>query len=328
MLATSPSQGAFIDAFAARYRDARGRRRWAEKTPLNVRHIPWILERFPEARFIHVVRDGRDVVCSMRQHPDRRWVDGAWVKVHRPLSLEQYAERWVADTEAGVAHRGDPRYLEVRYEDLVQDPLAVLRGMLMDLGEEFDPAILVEPDAEPGPDGRHHAGTAISTRSMGRWRTDLTSEEQAVVQRIAGATLRPPGLPGRLRRPEGSGGLAERAPAAGADPRRDAGAGLAVHLERLEVDLVPAMRADAVHAHGLGVEATHRGLAAEVTGACHAVSILVRGEGLLHRGTGRTLRPRTIPNADARGRREGRQSCNDVPWHPASATPTSPAMRG
>ena len=96
-------------------------------------------QRFPEARFIHVVRDGRDVVCSMRQHPDRRWVDGAWVKVHRPLSLEQYAERWVADTEAGVAHRGDPRYLEVRYEDLVQDPLAVLRGLLMDLGEAFDP---------------------------------------------------------------------------------------------------------------------------------------------------------------------------------------------
>ena len=196
MLADSPSQGAFIDAFAARYRAARGRPRWAEKTPLNVRHIPWILERFPEARFIHVVRDGRDVVCSMRQHPDRRWVDGAWVKVHRPLSLEQYAERWVADTEAGVAHRRDPRYLEVRYEDLVQDPAAVIRGLLMDLGEEFDPAVLLEPDAAPSPDGRHHAGTAISTRSMGRWRTDLTPAEQQVVQRIAGATLTRLGYPG------------------------------------------------------------------------------------------------------------------------------------
>jgi protein-tyrosine sulfotransferase len=195
MLAASPSQGAFIDAFAARYRDARDRRRWAEKTPLNVRHIPWILERFPEARFIHVVRDGRDVVCSMRQHPDRRWVDGAWVKVHRPLSLEQYAQRWVADTEAGVAHRGDPGYLEIRYEDLVQDPLAVLRGLVMDLGEEFDPQILVEADAAPGPDGRHHAGTAISARSMGRWRTELAPEEQAVVQRIAGATLSRLGYP-------------------------------------------------------------------------------------------------------------------------------------
>ena len=195
MLAGSPSQGAFIDAFATRYRSARGRRRWAEKTPLNVRHVPWILERFPEARFIHVVRDGRDVVCSMRQHPDRRWVDGAWVKVHRPLTLEQYAERWVADTEAGVSHRADPRYLEVRYEDLVQDPSGVLGQLLSDLGETFDPAILVEPDTQPDQDGRHHAGTAISARSMGRWRTDLTPDEQALVQRIAGPTLRRLGYP-------------------------------------------------------------------------------------------------------------------------------------
>jgi hypothetical protein len=199
MLAASPSQGAFVDAFASQYRAARQRRRWAEKTPLNVRHIDWILGRFPEARFVHVIRDGRDVVCSMRQHPDRRWVDGAWVKVHRPLSLDQYARRWVLDTEAGVAHRGDPRYLEVRYEDLVQDPAGVLGSLLGDLGESFDPAMLLEPDtATTAPDAPavapasgtgHHAGTAISTRSMGRWRTDLTAQEQAVVQGIAGETL-------------------------------------------------------------------------------------------------------------------------------------------
>jgi protein-tyrosine sulfotransferase len=205
MLAASPSQGAFIDAFASRYRLARGRRRWAEKTPLNVRYIDWILERFPEARFVHVIRDGRDVVCSMRQHPDRRWVDGAWEKVHRPLSLDQYARRWVLDTEAGIAHRGHPRYLEVRYEDLVQDPVSVLGDLLDDLGETLDPAILVEPDTgtsasdaaapQMASGTRHHAGTAISTRSMGRWRTDLTPEERALVQGIAGATLTRLGYP-------------------------------------------------------------------------------------------------------------------------------------
>ncbi len=205
MLAASPSQGAFIDAFASRYRAARGRPRWAEKTPLNVRHIDWILERFPEARFIHVIRDGRDVVCSMRQHPDRRWVDGAWIKVHRPLSIDEYARRWVLDTEAGMAHRGDPRYLEVRYEDLVQDPAGVLGDLLRGLGETFDPAILVEPvagtegagasDGARQPGTQHHAGTAISTRSMGRWRSDLTPEERALVQGIAGATLARLGYP-------------------------------------------------------------------------------------------------------------------------------------
>ena len=206
MLSASPSQGAFIDAFASRYRTARGRRRWAEKTPLNVRHIDWILERFPEARFIHVIRDGRDVVCSMRQHPDRRWVDGAWVKVHRPLSLDQYARRWVLDTEAGMAHRGDPRYLEVRYEDLVQDPGRVLDDLLRDLGETFDPTILVEPEAATGSpgtgDAAQGAGTAASRGHGHQHPVDgsLADRPHArgtgrVVQGIAGATLARLGYP-------------------------------------------------------------------------------------------------------------------------------------
>jgi protein-tyrosine sulfotransferase len=191
MLDVSPSQGAFIDTFATRYRQSRGRARWAEKTPLNVRHIDWILERFPESRFVHVVRDGRDVVCSMREHPERRWVDGAWVTEASPLSLEEHAQRWVTDTEAGIAHRGDPRYLEVRYEDLVQDPEGVVRRLIEGLGEAFHPELLLDPAKS----GKVHANAPIRTRSMGRWHTDLTPEEQAVVQRIAGATLARLGYP-------------------------------------------------------------------------------------------------------------------------------------
>ena len=194
MLDSSPSQGAFIDAFATRYREMRGRPRWAEKTPLNVRSIDWILERFPESRFVHVVRDGRDVVCSMREHPERRWVDGAWVTEQSQLSLAAHAKRWVADAEAGIAHRGDPRYLEVRYEDLVQDPEGLVRGLMEQLGEAYYPELIPDPD-KPTKSGKVHANSAIRTRSMGRWRTDLTPEEQESVQRIAGPTLARLGYP-------------------------------------------------------------------------------------------------------------------------------------
>lgn len=190
MLAASPSQGAFIDAFARRYREQRQRPRWAEKTPLNVRHIGWILDRFPEARFVHVIRDGRDVACSMREHPDRQWTDAGWVKVHRPLPLERYARRWVADTTAGIAHRGHPRYLEVRYEDLVQDPAGTLERLLDALGEPFDPAILI---ARPAAVIR--AGAAITSSSAGRWRTDLAPDEQALVGRVEATMLSVLGYP-------------------------------------------------------------------------------------------------------------------------------------
>ncbi len=194
MFEASPSQGAFIDAFATRYRESRGRARWAEKTPLNVRHVGWILERFPESRFVHVLRDGRDVVCSMREHPDRRWVDGAWVTERRALPLDAYARRWVTDTEAGMAHRGDPRYLELRYEDLVQDPEGVIRAFLEALGEAFSADLLLDP-SRPTRSGKAHANSGVRTSSMGRWRTDLTADEQALVESVAGPTLRALGYP-------------------------------------------------------------------------------------------------------------------------------------
>lgn len=187
LMAASASQGAFVDAFAHRYREQRGRPRWAEKTPLNVRSFGWVLQRFPEARLVHVVRDGRDVVCSMRQHPDRRWVDGVEVKELRPQPVEVYMRRWVHDTEAGIALRGDPRYIEVRYEELVDDPEGVLRELLGALGEPWIDELLV--DRTPSGGRPAHANSRITPGSVGRWRQDLDANERAMVQAVGGSLL-------------------------------------------------------------------------------------------------------------------------------------------
>ena len=195
MIAVSDSQGAFVDAFAARYREQRGRPRWAEKTPLNVLSFDWALERFPEARIVHVIRDGRDVVCSMRQHPDRRWVDGVEVKELRPQPADVYMRRWVRDTQAGIGRRGDARYLEVRYEDLVADPERVMRELLEALDEPWMPEILVERTPSGGK--RAHANSRITSTSVGRWREDLDTSEQQQVHAIGGVLLERLGYPAR-----------------------------------------------------------------------------------------------------------------------------------
>jgi Sulfotransferase family len=194
LLDASSSQGAFVDAFAARCRLDTGKSRWAEKTPLNVRSFGWVLARFPESRVIHVIRDGRDVVCSMRQHPERRWVDGTWVRELRQAPLELYLRRWVRDVEDGLRSRGDPRYLEVRYEELVVDPAGVLERLLTDLGEAWDAGLLIEDEAAAG-SASHHAGTGISARSVERWRNDLTADERRLATSIAGPLLERLGYP-------------------------------------------------------------------------------------------------------------------------------------
>jgi hypothetical protein len=84
--AESTSQAAFIDTFATHVTAEAGAERWAEKTPQNIRHLAWIMARFPRASIVHIIRDGRDVVCSMRHHPDWRWVDGEWQRVLVPHS--------------------------------------------------------------------------------------------------------------------------------------------------------------------------------------------------------------------------------------------------
>lgn len=190
MLRASPSQAAFVDAFAGRYRTLAGKPRWAEKTPLNVRHFGWVLDHFPEARLVHVLRDGRDVVCSLREHPERRWVDGAWTRVPTTRSVESCARRWLEDTAAGMRFRGDPRYVEVRYEDLVREPAATLATLCAFLGEAFDPEAVPGSTAEAPSGVKPDAAGAVVTTSMGRWQRDLSAAELAIVMRIAGSRLR------------------------------------------------------------------------------------------------------------------------------------------
>lgn len=191
MFRASPSQAGMIDSFADRYRRVRDKPRWAEKTPRNVRHFGWIMERFPDARLVHMVRDGRDVVCSAAEHPDRRWVDGRWEWQLHPRQLEDHARAWVADTAAGMLLRGDPRYYELRYEDLVQRPEGSLRALCDFLGEPFVPELV---DAgQPGPplaaDVAPDRGP-VFTSSIGRWRRDLPVAELEKVLRICGPRLK------------------------------------------------------------------------------------------------------------------------------------------
>ncbi len=100
-----------------------------EKTPQHLRHVPRILADFPAARVVCMMRDGRDVACSLRDMP---WWGGGAVSGAR-LWLE--AEQQCGDLEA--AH--PDRFMSVVYEDLVTAPGRVLSTVMVFLDLSFDP---------------------------------------------------------------------------------------------------------------------------------------------------------------------------------------------
>jgi hypothetical protein len=195
LLTRSGSQAEFIEQFFASYSESRQKPRWAEKTPRNVLHLGYVFEHFPNARFVHMIRDGRDTICSLRTHPRHKVVDGRLVELDTWHPIEPCLERWVTNVQAGLEFRGDPRYIEIRYEELVAKPRETLIPLFEFIDEPFDERVL-EHHRERGPsrDATHfpqnpEATRAMYTKAVARWQRDLTADEIAVVKREAGPLL-------------------------------------------------------------------------------------------------------------------------------------------
>jgi sulfotransferase family protein len=177
------AMAAFIDNFFTRHQLRQGKLRWAEKTPGNIFHIDYLFRLFPRAQFLHMIRDPRDVYCSvvqkMRSDPE-----------FEPLTAEQTANRWVMAVECGRAWRAhEDRYLEVRYEDLVREPGPSMANVLRFLGEPWDAGVL-----DPANDGQRASATSNTHRpifatSIGRWQRELAATDIREIEAIAGGLM-------------------------------------------------------------------------------------------------------------------------------------------
>jgi hypothetical protein len=125
-----------IEAVYRAYARAQGKSRWGDKTPRYVEHVEFLASLWPGARFVHVVRDGRDVALSYGDLP------------FGPKTVAKAAQLWAARVSAGRRNGralGD-RYLEIRYEDLVNDLETTTRTLCDFVEVEFDPAMLDYPE--------------------------------------------------------------------------------------------------------------------------------------------------------------------------------------
>lgn len=190
---SSKSVVRFAEWFFRRHLEVSGKRRWGDKTPRNVLFAPMLLGRFPNSVFVHALRDGRDVACSLRNHPRETVSGGRVVAAKHRRTISYSAARWVRDAGAGVCLQGHPRYVEVRYEDLVGEPEVTVRSLCERLGESYEPAMLAAGSdcngLSAGLMNNRNASGALSSSSVGRWRHDLAAGERVEFDRIAGELL-------------------------------------------------------------------------------------------------------------------------------------------
>lgn len=169
-----------VDAVFAPGIEASGAHRFVEKTPANLAHLGHLYELYPDARFVQVIRDGRDVVASILERGF--WpvnprlvmaIDGSF-----PKTVENGAIYWRAVLRHGrrlAANLPADRYLEIRLERLLESPDSTFRLVCKHIEESYDPRL--EKRLDP------------SRAHRGRWREAFSPQDEQAFLEIAGDLL-------------------------------------------------------------------------------------------------------------------------------------------
>jgi len=147
----------------------------SERTPWHVYHLPLIAEVYPDARFVHIVRDGRDVARSIVAQP--------W----GPDNVREAAEEWRSSVEAGRAAApalGD-RLVEVHYEDLLADASTEIPRLYAHIGLEGGIDEALAAAGEKANIGRHDKRVG-----SGKWREGWSRRELRDFEDVAGELVR------------------------------------------------------------------------------------------------------------------------------------------
>ena len=183
----------FLDTLYRLYAQQNDAVRWGDKTPIYASYIDLIHQIFPQAQFVHIIRDGRDAALSMLD----KWGQ-------RDFHIDMYfaARNWVRrirKAQASGARLGPRLYYELRYEGLVENPERELVALCSFLDEAYLPAMTQSHRMarEQIPAGGFHAPVRQppNTSRVGRWRREMSWADRRLFQRAASALLVQLGYP-------------------------------------------------------------------------------------------------------------------------------------
>lgn len=180
--AAKRSAAGIFDAIFQDFAGDHGKTIWCEKSPQNMQHMAKLAKAFPEAKFVHIIRDGRDCAASLH----RRWRRTPRLIIHRWRCV-------VEDARRRGKELGD-RYYEFRYEDMARDPRPGMEGLLDFLGLPFSEQVLVS--TRPQTNVKEEPGEIEAQPS--RWKAYFSPATIDAMDRIAGPFLGEMGYPRSL----------------------------------------------------------------------------------------------------------------------------------
>ena len=187
--------GTVFRSYAARF----GKERWGDKRPIYFQKMEAIRMMFPDAQFIHLIRDGRDCVASLKRVP--WWRKGSIEAIALWTQAIDYGRRAARRLPADS-------FYELQYEHLVADPRGELQKLCTFLGEEFEEGMLqphrVAAQAVPERKSWHeNTRGAVNSKSVGGYTEVLEPWEIRLMNFVAGRRLRRLGydVPPRSRPP-------------------------------------------------------------------------------------------------------------------------------
>lgn len=169
-----------------------------EKTPQNVFYIEEILNLYPNARILNMVRDPRGVLLSQKRKWKRRkmgahfitWKEATRLRInYHPFTISRL---WNSSIGASMKHKDHPQVHTVHFEDIINDGESTIRRICEFFGVDFHPNMLEVPHLGSSNEVDDPTKTGIKKDRAGNWRKGgLTQEEIWFCQHVAGKYMVP-----------------------------------------------------------------------------------------------------------------------------------------
>ena len=174
-----------VDALITEWAKKSGKQRWGEKTPWHIFYWKEIMEGFPDMKVIHIVRDGRDSSLSWR---NARF---------GPKHIYHLAVRWrdyLLRVDELKSQLREDMFMEVRYEDLLDEPEAITRKICDFIGEEFSEDMLAFYQGKVSyPTDKKNLSNLkqpLIRSNKNKWLKEMDDEEVRIFEAIAGDMLK------------------------------------------------------------------------------------------------------------------------------------------